>query len=151
SAILSGRHPPELTAPSHGRHAAGAAARTVGDKVMILPTWRRTRQHNLWAHWNRERGEAFQRPSPSECDLRSQPASGGHRPDQGRTSHKGENSEHRKRMQTMALKGKPRDRSPADGPKFTGIADCCARATSGHAAAAPPMSVMNSRRFIRSP
>ena len=28
---------------------------------------------------------------------------------------------------------------------------CCARAASGHAAAAPPSSVMNSRRFIRSP
>ena len=28
--------------------------------------------------------------------------------------------------------------------------DCCARAASGHAAA-PPSSVMNSRRFIRSP
>jgi hypothetical protein len=26
---------------------------------------------------------------------------------------------------------------------------CCARAAIGHAAAAPPMSVMNSRRFIR--
>ena len=25
---------------------------------------------------------------------------------------------------------------------------CCARAASGHAAAAPPMSVMNSRRFM---
>src|SRR4029077_13906646 len=33
----------------------------------------------------------------------------------------------------------------------TGIAGCCARAPSGQAAAAPPMSVMNSRRFIRSP
>ena len=33
----------------------------------------------------------------------------------------------------------------------TGIAGCCARAASGHAAAAPPSSVMNSRRFIRSP
>src|SRR5262249_23129950 len=31
----------------------------------------------------------------------------------------------------------------------TGIAGCCARA--GHATAAPPSSVMNSRRFIRSP
>ena len=31
------------------------------------------------------------------------------------------------------------------------IAGCCARAASGHAAAAPPSSVMNSRRFIRSP
>ena len=30
-------------------------------------------------------------------------------------------------------------------------AGCCARAASGHAAAAPPSSVMNSRRFIRSP
>ena len=29
---------------------------------------------------------------------------------------------------------------------ITGIADCCARAASGHAAAAPPSSVMNSRR-----
>jgi hypothetical protein len=29
---------------------------------------------------------------------------------------------------------------------ITGIAGCCARATSGHVAA-PPSSVMNSRRF----
>ena len=29
---------------------------------------------------------------------------------------------------------------------ITGIAGCCARAASGHAAAAPPSSVMNSRR-----
>ena len=28
---------------------------------------------------------------------------------------------------------------------------CCARAATGHIAAAPPSSVMNSRRFIRSP
>ena len=35
---------------------------------------------------------------------------------------------------------------------ITGIAGCCARAASGHAAAAPPSSVMNSRRcIIRSP
>ncbi len=34
---------------------------------------------------------------------------------------------------------------------ITGIAGCCARAASGHATAAPPRSVMNSRRFIRSP
>src|SRR5262249_28545534 len=32
---------------------------------------------------------------------------------------------------------------------ITGIADCCARAASGHAAA-QPRSVMNARRFIRS-
>src|SRR5262245_687806 len=31
-----------------------------------------------------------------------------------------------------------------------GIAGCCARAASGHAAAAPPRSVMNSRRFTGS-
>ena len=31
----------------------------------------------------------------------------------------------------------------------TGIVGCCARAASGHVAAAPPTSVMNSRRFIR--
>jgi len=33
----------------------------------------------------------------------------------------------------------------------TGIAGCCARVASGHAAAAPPRSDMNSRRVIRSP
>src|SRR5262245_37525273 len=33
----------------------------------------------------------------------------------------------------------------------TGIADCCARTASGHAAAVPSSSVMNARRFIRSP
>jgi len=31
---------------------------------------------------------------------------------------------------------------------ITGIADCCARAASGHAAAVPPSGVMNSRRFM---
>ena len=31
---------------------------------------------------------------------------------------------------------------------MTGIAGCCARAASGHAAATPPRSVMNSRRLI---
>src|SRR5215472_5155057 len=31
---------------------------------------------------------------------------------------------------------------------MTGIAGCCARAASGHAAAAPPSSVMNWRRFM---
>ena len=31
---------------------------------------------------------------------------------------------------------------------ITGIVGCCARAASGHAAAAPPSSVMNSRRFM---
>jgi hypothetical protein len=30
----------------------------------------------------------------------------------------------------------------------TGIVGCCARAASGHAAAAPPRSVMKSRRLI---
>jgi Tripartite tricarboxylate transporter family receptor len=33
---------------------------------------------------------------------------------------------------------------------ITGIAGCCDRAASGHATVAPPSSVMNSRRFIRS-
>src|SRR5262245_55694644 len=31
---------------------------------------------------------------------------------------------------------------------ITGIVGCCARAASGHAAAAPPSSVMNSRRLM---
>src|SRR6516165_6614315 len=39
--------------------------------------------------------------------------------------------------------GEPALRNP-----MTGIAACCARATSGHAAAAPPRSVMKARRFI---
>ena len=34
---------------------------------------------------------------------------------------------------------------------ITGIAGCCARAASGHAAAAPPISVMNSRRCMCPP
>ena len=35
---------------------------------------------------------------------------------------------------------------------MTGIAGCCARATSGHAVIAePPMILMNSRRLIRRP
>ena len=34
---------------------------------------------------------------------------------------------------------------------MTGIVDCCARAASGHAAAAPPSSVTNARLFTRSP
>jgi len=40
----------------------------------------------------------------------------------------------------------------SDDPAFTnpitGIAGCCARATSGHATAVPPSSVMNSRRLV---
>src|SRR5262249_21101505 len=43
----------------------------------------------------------------------------------------------------------PSDDTPLRNP-ITGIAGCCARAASGHAAA-PPSSVMNSRRFIRGP
>ena len=48
---------------------------------------------------------------------------------------------------------KARSRSTtASGDRFsrnptTGIAPCCARAASGHAAAAPPSTVMNSRRL----
>jgi hypothetical protein len=34
---------------------------------------------------------------------------------------------------------------------ITGIAACCARAANGTLAAAPPTSVMNSRRFIANP
>src|SRR6266436_49215 len=50
----------------------------------------------------------------------------------------------------------PFDRAPAGraGPAdallrnpITGVAGCCARAASGHAATAPPSSVMNSRRL----
>ena len=37
-------------------------------------------------------------------------------------------------------------RRPVRRNPITGIAGCCARAASGHAAAAPPSSVMNSRR-----
>jgi hypothetical protein len=31
---------------------------------------------------------------------------------------------------------------------MTGIAGCCARTASGHAVAAPPSNVMNSRRLV---
>ena len=44
------------------------------------------------------------------------------------------------------------DRVVLSHPDYRRIrSDCCARAASGHAAAAPPSSVMNSRRLIRSP
>jgi hypothetical protein len=42
---------------------------------------------------------------------------------------------------------KPLSGDKVDMKPITGIAGCCARAASGHAAAAPPSSVMNSRRF----
>ena len=54
------------------------------------------------------------------------------RPDRGGT-----------RPRRCARLGRPPLRKP-----ITGIAGCCARAASGHAAA-PPSSVMNSRRFMR--
>jgi len=37
-----------------------------------------------------------------------------------------------------------------DMTPITGISGCCARAASGHAAAAPPRSLMKSRRFTQS-
>ena len=40
--------------------------------------------------------------------------------------------------------------TPCSTP-ITGIAGCCARAASGHVAAAPPRSAMNSRRFMSAP
>jgi hypothetical protein len=51
------------------------------------------------------------------------------------------------RQKTAAL----RDFEPAlcqQSNPITGIAGCCARAASGHAAAAPPRSVMKSRRLM---
>jgi hypothetical protein len=45
----------------------------------------------------------------------------------------------------QALPGAPRN------PMVGTFPACCARAMSGHAAAAPPSSVMNSRRLTRSP
>jgi hypothetical protein len=38
-------------------------------------------------------------------------------------------------------------RAKASAKPTTGLSGCCAPAASGHAAAAPPSSVMNSRRF----
>ena len=46
---------------------------------------------------------------------------------------------------------RPRSGESRDEKADPGIAGCCARAASGHAAAAPPSSVMNSRRLTRSP
>jgi hypothetical protein len=39
-----------------------------------------------------------------------------------------------------------REYQPPPSQLITGIAGCCARAESGHTAATPPRSVMNSRR-----
>ena len=41
--------------------------------------------------------------------------------------------------------------SPTWRKPITGLSGCCARAACVHTTAAPPRSVMNSRRFIRSP
>jgi hypothetical protein len=46
----------------------------------------------------------------------------------------------------LSLRPNPSDDAPLRNP-ITGIG-CCAHAASGHAAAAPPTSVMNSRRFM---
>src|SRR5262249_36334651 len=48
-------------------------------------------------------------------------------------------------LRNAAARGASDD--PALTNPTTGIVDCCARAATGHAAAAPPSSVMNSRRF----
>src|SRR5262249_61867092 len=63
--------------------------------------------------------------------------------------------------QDQAALLKPRRNAATDGahslavalPRspITGIVGCCARAPSGHVAAAPPSSVMNARRLTRSP
>ena len=49
-------------------------------------------------------------------------------------------------IKLVSAAGQPGKRTPT-----TDFAACCARAESGHAAAAPPRSVMNSRRFIGLP
>jgi hypothetical protein len=46
----------------------------------------------------------------------------------------------------VSVEGEPRGRNPSR----TGPLTCCARAARGHAAAAPPTSDMNSRRFTAS-
>src|SRR6516162_7353165 len=44
-----------------------------------------------------------------------------------------------------------RESAPPDKTPMRGSPACCARAASGHVAAAPPSSDMNSRRFIQLP
>ena len=59
------------------------------------------------------------------------------------------------RSTKAAVHGLQLDASAPRNPMIGSLPACCARATSGHAAATPPSSVMNSRRltfaFIRSP
>src|SRR5207302_9764353 len=51
-----------------------------------------------------------------------------------------------RRLHTPPSSPAPRQQTAVE-IQIVGMA-CCARATSGHAAAAPPRSVMNSRRFM---
>src|SRR5262245_5911297 len=53
-------------------------------------------------------------------------------------------------LRKAATRDADASREPGLTRPMTGTAGCCARAATGHAAA-PPSSVMNSRRFIRSP
>ena len=61
-----------------------------------------------------------------------------------------------RRSALLATRGKPGTRTSVEKVSadwafrrpITGIAGCYARALSGHAAAAPPSSVMNSRRLM---
>jgi hypothetical protein len=48
----------------------------------------------------------------------------------------------------MSLYAKRLETSEPKKPMVGSLCDCCAHAASGHAAAAPPSSVMKSRRFI---
>jgi hypothetical protein len=63
----------------------------------------------------------------------------------GGRSHRGT------RLDPNSPRAPPRPEIDRSKNPITGIADCCARAASGHAAAKPPESVKNSRRLIQSP
>jgi hypothetical protein len=57
----------------------------------------------------------------------------------------------RSRATKAAVHGAQAVASPPRNPIVGSLADRCARAASGHAATAPPINAMNSRRLTRSP
>src|SRR5262245_37747466 len=56
-------------------------------------------------------------------------------------------SSRRRRSKAATQSLQPENVLAPKKPIIGSLPDCCARAASGHAAAAPPSSVMNSRRF----
>src|SRR5262249_14189350 len=100
-------------------------------------------------HWKRclMVPRVVKEPSPSTNSFMTSPGEEGN----DRTDNRSRKS--RRPISSRSLHAECGSRSRVFSPRKLKLARarCCARAASGHAAAAPPRSVMNVRRFTRSP